>query len=69
MLHLVPNFHETGSVLNKKRNLEIPVRNDAVEVEVLGHATMNPTLSRRKISKYRCCMCMCDKTKQNNTGP
>ena len=43
-------FRETGSVTNKKRVIQNPVRNKAVEVAVLGDITMEPTLSTRKLS-------------------
>lgn len=50
VLQLVAKFRETGSVLNKKRIVENPVRNEAIEVAVLGHIAIDPTLSTRKVS-------------------
>ena len=50
ILELVAKFRQTGSVANKKRIIENPVRNEAVEVAVLGQVSMNPTLSTRKMS-------------------
>jgi len=50
ILELVAKFRQTGSVANKKRIIENPVRNETVEVAVLGQVSMNPTLSTRKMS-------------------
>jgi len=50
ILELIAKFRQTGSVANKKRNMENPVRNEATEVAVLGEIVMNPTLSTRKLS-------------------
>lgn len=36
-------------MVNKKRNIENLVRNETVEVAVLGEVTMKPTLSTRKL--------------------
>lgn len=49
VIELIRKFRETGSVANKKRNVEKPVRNEAVEVAVLGHVYMDPTLSTRQL--------------------
>ena len=53
ILDLVAKFREAGSVANKKRNIENPVKNEAVEVGVLGEVSMNPTLSTRKLSHIK----------------
>lgn len=49
VLELVAKFRETGSVANKKRNIENPIRNEAIEVGVLGQVYVDPTLSTRKL--------------------
>ena len=49
VLELVAKFRETGSVANKKRNIENPIRNEATEVGVLGQVIVDPTLSTRKL--------------------
>lgn len=50
VLQLVRKFRETGSVLNKKREIENPVVNEATEVAILGHVVQDPTLSTRKLA-------------------
>lgn len=50
VLELVRKFRETGSVGNKKRNNERPVRNEAVEVAVLGHVALDHRLSTRQLA-------------------
>ena len=50
ILELVAKFRETGSVHNRRRQAERPVRNEAVEVAVLGHVNVDPTLSTRPLS-------------------
>lgn len=47
---LVAKFRETGSVMNKKRQMENPVVNEAMEVFVLGQVAMDSTLSTRKLA-------------------
>ena len=47
---LVAKFRETGSVMNKKRQRENPVVNEAMEVFVLGQVAMDSTLSTRKLA-------------------
>ncbi|KAL1493572.1 hypothetical protein ABEB36_009274 [Hypothenemus hampei] len=47
---LIAKFRETGSVANKKRNVEKPVRSEAVEIAILGHVNMDPTLSTRQLA-------------------
>ncbi|CAH1965519.1 unnamed protein product [Acanthoscelides obtectus] len=49
VLELVAKYRETGSVDNKKRNIENPIRNEAIEVGVLGQVYVDPTLSTRKL--------------------
>ncbi|CAH2016536.1 unnamed protein product [Acanthoscelides obtectus] len=46
---LVAKFRETESVANKKRKIENPIRNEAIEVGVLGQVYVDPTLSTRKL--------------------
>lgn len=50
VLELVRKFRQTGAVTNKKRDNERPVRNEAVEVAVLGHVAVDPTLSTRQLA-------------------
>ncbi|CAH2009693.1 unnamed protein product [Acanthoscelides obtectus] len=47
--HENTKFRETGSVANKERNIENPIRNEAIEVGVLGQVYVDPTLSTRKL--------------------
>lgn len=47
VLELVSKFQETGSVANKKRNME---RNEAAEVAVLGQIALNPMTSTRQLA-------------------
>ncbi|CAH2003858.1 unnamed protein product [Acanthoscelides obtectus] len=47
--HENTKFREAGSVANKKRNIENPIRNEAIEVGVLGQVYVDPTLSTRKL--------------------
>lgn len=47
---LVKKFQDTGSVANKKRNIELPIRNEATEVAILGYVALDPTLSTRKLA-------------------
>ncbi|XP_023233231.1 uncharacterized protein LOC111632943 [Centruroides sculpturatus] len=51
ILELVQKFKLTGSVANKKRTpgRELPVRNEATEIEILGQVAADPTLSIRKL--------------------
>ena len=49
VLELVSKFRETGSVANRKRNIENPVRNEGTEVAILGHVNLDPTLSTRQL--------------------
>lgn len=48
---LVQKFRETGSVENKKRQAVNPVRNEAIEVAVLGHVEAEHCVSTRKLSE------------------
>lgn len=48
---LVAKFQTTGSIHNKKREANRPVRNEAIEVAVLGHVQMDNTQSIRKLSQ------------------
>lgn len=50
MCELVADFRETGSVQNKKRQVENSVTNESVEIAVLGQITMNSTMSTRKLT-------------------
>lgn len=50
VLELIAKFRETGSVANKKRNVQRPVRNEVTQVAVLGHAIMDPRLSTRQLA-------------------
>lgn len=52
VLELVTKFKETGSVANKKRDpqRELPVRNEATVVGLLGQVAVDPTLSTRKLA-------------------
>lgn len=45
--NLVRKFHETGSGANKKIVTQNLVRNETVEVAVLTHIVMEPTMSIR----------------------
>lgn len=51
VIELVRKFQSTGSVANKKRDAvqNRPVRNEAVEVGILGQVVADPTLSTRKL--------------------
>ncbi|XP_050307733.1 uncharacterized protein LOC126744391 isoform X2 [Anthonomus grandis grandis] len=49
VLELVSKFQETGSVTNRKLNIENPVRNEGMEVAVLGHNNVDPTLSTNQL--------------------
>lgn len=51
VLELMSKFRQTGSVANKKRQIENPVRNEAVEVAVLGQVIADPTLSTRQLAE------------------
>lgn len=48
---LIDKFEAIGDVRNKKREVERPVRNEAVEVAVLGHLQMNNRQSIRQLSR------------------
>ena len=61
---LVRKFRETGSVANKKRVIQNQVRKEAIEVAVLSHITMEPTL---KIA--RCFRCSTYNYSKNITAP
>lgn len=52
VLDLVSKFRETGSLANKKRDpqRELPVRNEATVVGVLGQVAADPTTSTRKLA-------------------
>lgn len=45
MLELVTKFQKTRTVVNKNRNTENSLRNEAGEIKILGHLDLNPTLS------------------------
>jgi hypothetical protein len=49
--HLIDKFVATGSLLNKKREVIGPVRNEAVEVAVLGHVQMDNKQSITTVSQ------------------
>lgn len=51
MRDLEAKFLETGSVANKIKNVKYPIRNEAVEVGILGHIAIDATLSSRKLSE------------------
>lgn len=51
VLQLLNKFMETGSVGNKKHEPQRPIRNEAVEVAVLGHLQMDNTQSIRKVAE------------------
>ena len=48
---LMDKFVATGSLLNKKREVNRPVQNEAVEVAVLGHLQMDNTQSIKAVSQ------------------
>lgn len=50
ILELVQKFRETGSVANKKREMDNPVVNEASEVAILGHIVQDPTMSTRHLA-------------------
>jgi len=54
VLQLVAKFKEAGSVVNKKRNGERPVQNQ-VEVAVLDHVAIDPTLSTGQLATVGIC--------------
>lgn len=45
---LMKKFRETGSVSNKKHHVERPMRNEAIQVAVLGHVQIDNNTSVRK---------------------
>lgn len=47
---LVAKFRETGSVCNKKRQLQNPVLNEPTEIAVLGQVAVDRTLSTRQLA-------------------
>lgn len=48
--HLIQTFEDNGSVSNKKHDSARPIRNDAVEVAILGHLLIYDRQSLRKIT-------------------
>lgn len=48
---LLQKFSATGSVCNKKHQPQRPVRNEDVEVAILGHIALDPTTSTRRLSE------------------
>lgn len=52
MVELVQEFRQTGSVANKKRDreCELPLRNETVEVALLGQVRADPPLSMWKLA-------------------
>lgn len=49
VLELVAKFRESGSVANKKLNIENLIMNEEIEMGVLGQVSVDPTLSNRKL--------------------
>lgn len=48
---IVQKFSDTGSVCNKKIQMQRVVRNEAVEVAVLGHVELDHTQSTRQLAE------------------
>lgn len=49
-LELVAEFRETGFVASKKRHIEPPVSNDASNVAIFSHITLDHMLETRKLA-------------------